>query len=145
MWKCLRSQFAWRFSLIRLVMAVVFLGIFFGLNVCGPTAQIVSSRGRTVASHWGWPLPFSVSERDFDAASDVLEEPVTSQQFSQLRWLPWTHKTYRIVLLFPRGLFATGFAVCAIIDVLVGLVPLGLILFFHPRRRPPEPEPETAS
>ena len=141
MWKWLRSWFAWRFSLVRLVVAVVFFAACLGLNVCGPQAQIVSNRGRTVVRHWGWPLPFSVSERDFDAASDVLEEPVTSQQFSQLRWLPWTHKTYCIVLLFPRGLFATGFAVCAIIDVLVGLITLTLILFLQPRRKP---EPEAA-
>jgi len=33
MWKWLRSWFGWRFSLIRLVVAVVFLGVFVGLNV----------------------------------------------------------------------------------------------------------------
>jgi hypothetical protein len=35
------------------------------------------------------------------------------------------------------------FVVYAIIDALCGIIPLTLILFFHPRRKP-EPEPETA-
>ena len=117
-------------------MAVVFLGAFVELNLCGPQAQIVTYRGTTVASHWGWPLPFFVSERNFDLDSDVIDKPLTSQEFSQLRWVPWTHQTYRIVHWFPRGLFVGGFILCGVIDVFVALIPLALILFLQiPRCR----------
>ena len=64
MWKWLRSCFAWRFSLTRLVIAVVFLGAFVGLNMrpIGPVNSRDTGLGREIVCLWGWPFPARVRE-----------------------------------------------------------------------------------
>jgi hypothetical protein len=140
MWKWLGSWFAWRFSLTRLVVAVVFLGAFVGLNMRGP-----QSRWETLSVRYqGWPLPITEQWEQWDAVSDEKEED----------W-PWTHRTYYLMHLVPDSLLnwttfswkeqafgdsAIGIGT-AIIDILFALVPLALILFLHPRRKPTDEAP----
>ena len=134
MWKWLRSWFSWRFSLRRLVVAVVFLGAFVGLNVCGPQTHVGGSA--VVVSFWGWPLP----ARGKSEGTDVLT-PSDLVEFDALRWVPWTHCTYHLtkhrsvrwVRYGKRELCGYG-----PINALVGIIPLLLILFLHPRRKPPD-------
>ncbi len=133
--KWFHSWFAWRFSLTRLVVAVVFLGAFVGLNVCGPRAPI----GDAVLFFWGWPLPGGSTH--LEGPDDFT--PADFHEFHSLRWVPWTHYTYHLTKQRPvqwvrfgrRDLSGYG-----PINALVGLIPLFLILFLHPRRRTPPDE-----
>ena len=52
MWKWLRSWFAWRFSLTRLVVAVVFLGAVLGLSLYPERIN----DGRAEQRNYGWPF-----------------------------------------------------------------------------------------
>ena len=138
MFRRLRSWFAWRFSLTRLVVAVVFLGVFVGLNVC--EATLLNGAGLTAVGQ-GWPLPFAA---EFHSRQHT--EPIQRD-----RWYPWTHKTYDIIRtgFFSELVFSDWgvivleadnrvFVICAIVDALVCLIPLTLILFLHPRRKLPD-------
>jgi len=166
MWQWLRSWFAWRFSLTRLVIAVVFLGAFVGLNMrkIGP----LDGEAFRPTEYWGWPfpvvwsatplpenLPDDFTEEEFKEAERRLAAFETSASYR----LPLTHKTYRflefrsfrwdgpewdtfLILVTPQRDASISVSL-VMIDALVLLVPLSLILFYHPRRKP-EPEPETA-
>ena len=142
----LRSRFAWRFSLTRLVLAVLFLGAFVGLNArqIGPCLLLSSSS----MSYWGWPLPFvAVKDERKGLLLDALmgryagPEPESRKAvYEELKALraavrayriPPTHHTYYLLNWLPNGRI-----VCAIIDTLFALTVLFLILFLYPRRRP---------
>jgi len=138
--KWLRSWFAWRFSLTRLVLAVVFLAAFVGLNVCGPQKEM----GGDVDIYWGWPLPSA--EGVYGPALGSYLTLEQAEQFEQFKWLPWTHQTYRLSYrwrwlhdwVWPVDSRSVIFVIPAIIDALVALIPIALILFLHPRRKPPD-------
>jgi hypothetical protein len=112
MWKWLRSWFAWRFSLGRLVVATVFLGAVVGLNVrdVRPTDDVSYCSG--------WPIPFAYRWHQFehDPARDGLTVVrLPDQEF----------------MLFP-----------AILDALFIFTALAFILFLQvPRRKEPSPSP----
>jgi len=89
MWKWLRVQFAWRFSLCRLVIAVLFLGTLAHLNFSkiGPIEQycstfeaktapadgtVVLPRFQPTIYLWGWPFPF-MAEREPFGESEVAQ------------------------------------------------------------------------
>ena len=148
MWKWLRSWFAWRFSLTRLVVAVVFLGVFVGLNFRQLQVQVEGGIP-CEESFRGWPFPITFSACIVKPA-DALHE-VSSEQYDQFDWLPWTHQTYR---LFCDPSWSTDdwyvfrwkdpdsyvriIILSAIINALFALTVLALILFLHPRRKPAE-------
>ncbi len=85
---------------------------------------------------YGWPLPMFVTVHKWDPGADTHSEPLNVEQYLQLQWLPWTHQTYRF-FEWSRS----WRVLYAITDALFALVPLALILFLHPRRKP-EPEDE---
>jgi len=161
MWKWLHPCFAWRFSLTRLVVAVVFLGAFVGLNMrkIRPCFAYWSSQA-PVAYLQGWPLPFTyecmnAEKAFFIAAADnnidpesaeerrAFERAVVDGDVRDYVSLPWYYAAYRLLEWPQTDWLGThdGRDFCGIIDALVGLVPLILILFFHPRCKPPDEAP----
>ena len=163
MFKRLRSWFSWRFSLTRLVVAVVFLGVFVGLNLLGPKTLILSPALDTPAVQleesgdvtilYGWPLIAARDNHAWNPASDGHIEALSLEQSRDGEWLPWTHQTYWLSeyeWLSRLGLWGlieqqtpTG-SFCflptnATINILFALTVLSLILCLHPRRKP-EPE-----
>ena len=149
MWKWLRSWFAWRFRLTRLVVAVVFLGAFVGLNLMKQEVHL--EEGLTY-DMWGWPMP--VAWAVYDTPAHVPTRLLSADDFDQREWLAWTHQAYhlaysiydwdydwakkldtRIPLKGDGEIFCTWTAV----NLLLASGLLTLILFFHPRRKP-EPE-----
>lgn len=148
--KWLRSWFVWQFSLTRLVIAVVFLGAFLGLNVrrIGPSVYQVPLSGRVssppdpnptptlIVRHFrGWPFPFTGStealmRRDAEMNSDVLDhapaEFLNGKDFFETPYgffeSPWTHRTYYLISSF-RNAPASG----PIGLDLVGYIILGII------------------
>jgi hypothetical protein len=157
--KWLRERFAWRFSLIRLVLAVVFAGASMALNILGPKIHVLlpelkgipaQTRVLTLA---GWPFPAYREYHEWDSASDNHREPITLEAAQTYDWLPWTHWAYSSMesdwFYWLQECWNVDwdthsfFPVLAIIDGILVLTVLALILFFHPRRKP-EPEPETA-
>jgi len=151
--KWLRSWFAWRFSLTRLVIAVAFWAAFVGLNVCGPQYQIhgFERKGRLVVEYFGWPVAFRSGTRPWDATSDPLLEFMTRERLDENEWLPWTHQTYRLTgsnLYFILTRWAVVHRdrseiniIDAVLDVVFAIAVLTLILFLHPRRKPPDKAP----
>jgi len=149
MLKWLRSWFAWRFSLTRLVIAVLFLGTFVGLNlrVVGP---IEWPDNLCPSILWGWPLPI-VWERDEsfyaqrEGRHDRLSEDALAARRDNARSyrFPFTHQAYRLLkwetaLVYADVLFPDSdhFALYAIIDGLFALLVLSLILFLQlPRHK----------
>ena len=131
----IRNGLAWRFSLRRLILAVLFLAVFVGLNIHGPQYS-----GRC---YQGWPLPIAVQVRRQNTTLVVHDD-----------YLPWTHATYGLTSLDLVEWLSVATKVkwkeqtrtCyltisgAIIDILFRLTVLAYILFRHPRRKPPEPE-----
>ena len=122
--KWLYDRLAWRFSLARLMIAIVFLGALIGLNMrrvpCG------------AENFYGWPLPF-MKKRE----TGKRMRPIVCR-------FPATHYwTYRLADRSPFRWtsHANWFVSCGIINALVLLVPLTVILFFHPRRKPPDKAP----
>ena len=135
MFKWLRSWFAWRFSLTRLVVAVVFLGAFIGLNMrkIGPRRAIDPRGGQSeaLAYSWGWPLPVFLQEGDLNIndalVADSYRLPLTHQTYLFCRGPTLPHHT-------PLGL-GTAIINCTI-NVLFALTVLSLILFLQiPRRK----------
>jgi hypothetical protein len=159
MFKWLRSWFAWRFSLTRLVVAVVFLGVLVGLNLCGPCVAFLPQKGkddRIISRIEGWPLPaihMYYRGQYIDAETESI--PTETEEDNEFGWLPWTHQTYRLLEFDPlKGLFdwtrlfssddsyeLTIYLAGTIIDALFALTVLSLILFLHPRRNPPAEAP----
>jgi len=160
--KWLRSWFAWRFSLIRLVIAVVFLGAFVGLNTrrIGPAVyqmQLSSPPPALIVRHFrGWPFPFSgsteaVSRRQAEMDSVVLDRaPADFLNGKRDGFFEpaWTHRTYFLISPFrnvpesgPIALDLEGYIALGTIDALFALVVLTLILFLRPRRKPPDETP----
>ena len=116
--------FAWRFSLTRLVIAVLFLGAFLGLNTrrIGPAvhqlpeSEMIVAGGANSASqtpvlivtHFrGWPFPFTRStgglSRDAEMNSDVLDRAPADFSDSERDGFfepPWTHRTYSLISPF---------------------------------------------
>ena len=162
MWKWLRSWFAWRFSLTRLVIAVLFLGAVVGLNMreIGPRHW---PEDLIPAISWGWPLPIAWElDQSFRAPVNGEPNPLTQEELSA-RWraagcyrFPLTHQTYRLLrwerdmrwadprhrdpprdfYVWTGGVSTGGFLYYAIIDVLFALIVLALILFLQiPRRK----------
>jgi hypothetical protein len=148
MWKWLRSWFAWRFSLRRLVVATVFLGAFVGLNVqeIGPMrprkreGAIVP--GASVCFR-GWPLPFSCQQLGFELGW------VDAAAAAETYRIPWTHQTYcmlavescnrdgEFLLNYPNNKLLLGST-----DLFAAIIPLCLILFLQiPRRKESSPPP----
>jgi hypothetical protein len=150
MWKWLRSWFAWRFSLGRLVVATVFLGGIVGLNtqdISLPVDYQVHrsgdriEEGHTAHTFCGWPLPFNClnsSELGRIAATQGTLA-ITTFDPTDFDWLPWTHQAYRLLdLCAESGLFVD----CAILDVLLALAMLSLSLSLQiPRRKTLAPPP----
>ena len=142
MYRWLRPWFLWRFGLSRLVIAVVFLGAFVGLNmrVIGPQGH---GQFGTLYS-WGWPLPHE-------------QKPgITSDQFCVHRHLkpsgyyvfdgdwyahmaavhsyqiPYTHLTYCLVR-DDEGTSIPSFVLLlnAALDTLFAAAALFMILFLQ--------------
>jgi hypothetical protein len=128
-WLWLRSWFAWRFSLARLVIAVVFLGVVVGLNV-----QKIGPLWCDELSYcYGWPFPALAVPIQTDEPLEWLGYLEITKSY---RW-PWMHSVYGLVVDGPRFSYPLRKpAFGAIIDALVALIQLALILFFHPRRKP---------
>jgi len=144
MLRWIRSWFAWRFSLIRLVLATLFLGAFVGLNmhqISQPVDYVVEHSGKKLegsASHsyYGWPLPFKGMYGD--ALVSVEAEPFTGRRATSIfyqneyEWLPWTHQSYRLFgHCMDKGFLVNG----AIIDALFALTVLSLTLLLQIPRR----------
>ena len=116
--------FAWRFSLARLVIAVLFFGAFLGLNTrrIGPAvhqwpgsemivaggANSTSQTPILIVTHFrGWPFPFTGSReglsRDAEMDSDVLDHAPADFSNSERDGFfepPWTHRTYSLISPF---------------------------------------------
>jgi hypothetical protein len=152
MWKWLRSWFAWRFSLGRLVIATVFLGAVVGLNVreIRPEAAWSVDGNDLVDCYRGWPFPFIVTRVNQPNCPPAIIEAFirehgTGVKAFQRYSIPDTHRwSYNWGskwLYCRRGLggekdFVTG----GIIDALFALTGVALILFLQiPRRKEPEP------
>jgi len=153
MLKWLRSWFTWRFSLTRLVVAVVFLGVAMGLNMkeIGPFVVHKRYGGEDVAwvcRQWGWPLPVhtrvDVWERpplprnDPESVVAILIEWKERVRSLRSYRLPLSHLTYVPV---AGGTYWAAFEreplwLYRIIDALFALTVLTLILFLHPRSKP---------
>jgi len=162
--KWLRSWFALRFGLRRLVATVLVLGIFIGLNLRPVYLQEVFPFKEHHHKDWGWPLPivsahsyeysdvrFPVEQIDF--WDGYTGESLTLEQFHQEHHVPWTHCTYYLNRKAPwlRHAFQlksthlqevylkgghTVFILCAIVNALFLLIVLALILFLQiPRRK----------
>lgn len=143
MWKWLRSWFVWRFSLTRLVVAVLFLGVFVGLNLRGPKFH----GGYGVNTVWGWPLPVAM----LTFQCDPSPEPDSVKEQTGYEWIPWTHQTYHLFRLDSLRWLHSGWAsfdwymgddlyiiyiVAAVANILLALTVLALILFLQiPRRK----------
>jgi hypothetical protein len=145
----------YRFSLARLVVAVVFLGVFVGLNMrkIGPMEVLYG----VPCSYRGWPLPFyggrderagelqdaAYQVREARAACEAALEDDRAYRVAAIFYrLPLTHQTYRLLHWGTPHRFAPRpFIVYAIIDTLFALTVLTLILFYHPRRKPPDEAP----
>ena len=145
--KWLRSWFAWRFSLTRLVIAVLFLGASVGLNMreIGPV-WLEGFHDPTYL--WGWPLAFAlrhgrpVSEVPFidgDKREKWEVRYEAARRTARSYRLPCTHQTYRLL----DWEYPVESAICSepafvflAIDVLFALTVLSLILFLQiPRRK----------
>ena len=139
--RSLRSWFAWRFSLTRLVVAMVFLGAFVGLNVS--KQELFPTWTGAVWTFRGWPLPITCQPREWDPSSDSHLEPPAD--YSPREWAQWTHQTYRLAQvehfnwLTSLGVITWDaqngtndvFTCCAVIDALFALTILALILFLQ--------------
>ena len=150
--------------MVRLVVAVVFLGAFVGLNMrrIGPKPEAPRPQGGYMASYLrGWPLPFTkdfvtMGLRQFPPLLPLDIKPDSPELARELRkrlserqeaWarktetarcapLPWTHQTYRLSRLPETRGLGGRLIVHAIIDALVGIIPLTLMLFLQiPRRK----------
>ena len=161
-WLC--SWFVWRFRLARLVVAVVCLSVFVGLNTrrVGPTTSLVGRNTILDLPHCyrGWPLPISKQ-----LANSELQESVRSHhskgkevetydswqartEWNQ-RWNdaglyepPMTHKTYLVLRWDSLRWLGSkaGLVVCGIIDVLFALTIIAVILFLQiPRAKDRRP------
>jgi len=167
----LRPWFAWRFSLTRLVVAVVFLGAFVGLNVRVP--QMESLALTQVVGFRGWPLPVIAEVSRMPIPDDPSSSPSLSEgYYKQYKWLPWTHQTYRLFLpdlntSSPSWLasdwatyyspnlaeiratvssnWSAIYGICAVIDALFVITGLALILCLQIPRRKPEDDATLAN
>ena len=126
MWKWLQFCFAWRFSLTRLMVGVLFLGAFLGLNMrmVGPNDCLLHIKGDLydmyTAYRWGWPLP-------------CIEE--NTDDFGDFE-VPCTHQTYYFLTIGPWLRTENRHIYCGIIDGLFALTVLSAILFLRdPRTR----------
>ena len=145
-WRWLRSRFAWRFSLARLVVAVAFMGALIGLNMrrIGP---VWLGGTHDPANIYGWPLPFLQAE--------AVDRVQFLNDIERAKWydakrsgssdlLPRTHQTYRLLdWNFAGGwaiYYESKYALFATFNALFALVVLALILFLQIPRRKPEPE-----
>jgi hypothetical protein len=156
MWKWLRSWFAWRFSLGRLVVATVFLGAFLGLNMrkIGPYGGFGLPDKIHVVAYWGWPLPFIRSRQNW--YRPPITNPATADKIQQ-EWdawveknlaneIPLSHQTYYAFEWWPLSQWPfndvtteSGVVLGRIIDAVFALTVLFLILFLQiPRRKAPE-------
>lgn len=166
MWKCLRSWFAWRFSLRRLLIATVLLGALVGLNFrrIGPTVMLGASwpgEAGPPINYYGWPLPWAVEldgdfwdlQRQFvgDVRSAenqrVLAQLNARHDAAKSYRYPLTHWTYcffdergvawiLITDLAPRRICPV-FVYHGLFDVFFAMIVIALILFFRPRSKPP--------
>jgi hypothetical protein len=158
--KWLRGWFAWRFSLGRLVIATVVLGVIIGLSLCkiGPIYLIDYEPSGFSIEFRGWPLPFIAEQvrpgteepvRICDRELTVDEEAQLSR-YQREYWeligaglsyqMPLTHLQYRL-LDYPSAqwlLSGNGLIFCGIVDLLVMICIPSLILFLQiPRRQAP--------
>ena len=122
MLKWLRSWFTLRFSLTRLIIAIVFLGAFVGLNMREIGPVVHGEHVRPIESPhylWGWPLPFIEQKEAWDqteigrwlsaAMEELQSDRMAVGEFmarfaaraaaDRSRLLPWTHPTYRVLEL----------------------------------------------
>jgi len=142
MWLWLHSWFAWRFSLTRLAMAVLFLGAFVGLNLrkIEPRQFEVGEFTLIAESCWGWPLPFvegrdladafrTTTTTEFYNLPEVVtmsvghtsESPVNQPLVILLpHELPRSHQTYRLFELNSMQWLSTGSGhiACGLVDAL---------------------------
>jgi hypothetical protein len=151
MWKWLRSWFAWRFSLGRLVIATLFLGVVVGLNMQKVGPKFVD--GSWPAYYWGWPFPI-IWEWDrhefYTNALGIAEDHWRTTEFTEAEAAaineagaglvaarryqePLTHRAYCLLELFSPSL--TLFVLFAVLDTLFTLTVLALILFLQIPRR----------
>jgi hypothetical protein len=141
MWKWLRSWFAWRFSLVRLVVCIVFLAACIGLNF----REIMPPPRGVEPVYYGWPLPCTV-KWDVDLVPNARAlEHFLFDEGKHARWLttrshllPLTHQTYRLIEFKSLRWFYSqnGLIVCGILNGLFGLAVLFPILFLQlPRRK----------
>jgi hypothetical protein len=145
MHKRLQIGFVGQFSLRRLGLATVFLGVFVGLN-SRPVGPVWLGGWHVPSYYWGWPLPLakepafskpeglSLAENEKWYARDW-----ELKQSSYHYQLPWTHLTYRLLSLpFHQPSFTASRVV---IDVLCAVIPLTLVLFLRIHVSPQRPAP----
>jgi hypothetical protein len=153
MWKWLRSWFVWRFSLVRLVVAMVFLGAFVGLNMRPVHSHLVDFSCSIDYRTWGWPLPITYDEYwDLSAREGLVEQDFPFEGLEPSSFeehIPWTHQTYYLRDLdsfqwvywgSQRWVQSDDTAygihiLCAVINILLALVVFALILFLQIPRR----------
>lgn len=149
-------------------MAVVFLAVFIGLNMRKIGPRLFSFGSSPALSLpfdlWGRPLPLKIAQVMSNEKIDASNAAFTAKKKTEKDWLvirqfakeldastaaarcyelPLTHQTYRLIegrdwgeKGFPCGSVLINFAV---LDALVGIIPLALILFLQiPRRKEPE-------
>jgi len=132
-------------------VAVVFLGAFAGLNLCGPEFEFVGSEGVAHQKAWGWPCAIALRCRSLDVPSGMVRQ-VSFEELDTGEWIPWTHQTYNItaadsfrwlrskewtLITWQQddGIFCI-FVLDTILDVLFFLSVFTLILFLQiPRRK----------
>jgi hypothetical protein len=162
MFKWLRSWFAWRFSLRRLVIATLFLGAVVGLNMqkIGPIIHPYEPQIPLLTYFWGWPLPCAndwqnvpgeiqdeagicrapeVGTVDFEIYLEKFREHCIVAEHYQF---PAFHQTYRLLIWVGGDWLFTyyGVKVGAGVNVLIAFTTFALILFLKiPRRRDPSP------
>ena len=108
MGKWLNGWFAWRFGLTRLMVAMLFLGAYVGLNLkmTGPFLSELPStlvgRAAQFEYYWGWPVPLLVDQRHYTETKvfgqrneflDKVEPPS----------IPWTHSGHQLLEVGPSG------------------------------------------
>jgi hypothetical protein len=150
MWKWFRSWFAWRFSLARLVVAVVFLGAVVGLNCrkIGPTYLT-----DLPACYFGWPLPLAEEAGSYERSYRIFEDYYIAWanrspdcEALEKKWyaysdaarhpLPLTHQAYRILSRKQRSEIRWWLTIYGLIDVVLCITPTVLILILQmPRRK----------
>lgn len=151
--------FECQYSLRRLAIATVFLGVILGLNLrrVGPMRPPCITY--SYVCYWGWPLPFIVEEREKNLWADpnrltapyVPDKCQTAEDFlitvemknaNPSAWtnkFPFTHLTYYMVdcdLMRWLSSVDNRLTVCRVIDVVMVLLVTLLILFLRwPRRQ----------